>query len=229
MTDAEFLFQESIREKRGMVNGAKHTVGKTRRNGRPKDLDVSEKEYKEKCGQVQKFSLSMPMTLEEFKALPNDLQKEYIRRLLEILHMSPKAIGLMFGIHYTSTLRLIREIGYNYDSYKGKRFSKYHNDWRNFFARDERFAHLMDTFDKAEKPAEESHEEQTVKEQETPEAPVEETTQASAQESVKKTPEIMSMSIRIYADSYDELISQLEIMRGQPILGQTLTIEVVKG
>lgn len=210
-----------------MVNGARHTKGKVKRNGRPKDLDVSEKEYKEKCGQVQKFSLSMPMTLEEFKELPQDLQKEYIRRLLEILHMSPKAIGLMFGIHYTSTLRLIREVGYNYDSYKGKRFSKYHDDWRNFFARDERFAHIMDSFDKAEKPAEESNEEeQTAQEQETP---VEETTQASAQESVKKTPEIMSMSIRIYAESYDELISQLETMRGQPIMGKTLTIEVIKG
>ena len=118
----------------------------------------------------------------------------------------------------------MKKAGYTYPAVRGQRFAKFHDDWRNFFGRDERFAHIMDSFDKAEKPAEESNEEQ-----ETPEAPAEETTQASAQESAKKTPEIVSMSIRIYADSYDELISQLETMRGQPIMGKTLTIEVIKG
>ena len=230
MSDAEYLFNESIREKRGMVNGAKHTVDKTRRNGRPKDLDVSQKEYKEKCGQVQKFSLSMPMDLQEFKGLPQDLQKEYFRRLVEILHMERKIIGQMLGCSYGTVMSLMDKCGFKYPVIRGRRFKVYHNDWRNFFARDERFAHLMDNFDKTEKPDEESNDDQTSQEQETPEASVEETTQAHTQESVnKKTPEIMSMSIRIYADSYDELISQLETMRGQPIMGKTLTIEVVKG
>lgn len=226
MSDAEYLFNESIREKKGMVNGARHTKGKVKRNGRPRDLDVSEKEYKERCGQVQKFSLSMPMSLGEFKELPTDLQKEYFRRLVDIIHMERSIISKMLGCSYPTVVKLMEKCGYKYIAIRGRKFTKYHNDWRNFFARDERFAHIMDSFDKTENPAEDSNEKQNA--QETKEV-TEEATQVSVQESAKKTPEIITMSVRIYANTYDELISQLEGMRGQPIMGQTLTIEVVKG
>lgn len=206
-----------------MVNGARHTKGKVKRNGRPKDLDVTEKEYREKCGQVQKFNLSMPLRLNEFNELPKDLQREYFHRLVEILNMNPMIIGNMLGCCRSTVLLLMKRAGFSYPSNMSKRFSRYHDDWRNFFARDERFAHLMDSFDKAEKPVEESNEKQ-----ETFETPTE-TAQVSAQENLKKSPEIMAMTVRIYADSIDELISQLETMKGQPIMGKTLTIEVVKG
>lgn len=237
MTDAEFLFQESIREKRGMVNGARHTKGKMKRNGTPRDLNVSEKEYKEKCGQVQKFNLSMPLKLNEFNELPQDLKKEYFRRLVEILHMNREIISMMMGCSYATIFNLMKRCGYVYPVIRGKRFAQYHDDWRNFFNRDERFTHLMDNFDKVahdaiKDPAEKTSETPETTQVSDPELVKEtpaETTQVSVQEATKKIPEIMSMAIRIYANSYDELISQLESMKGQPILGQTLTIEVVKG
>lgn len=128
-----------------MVNGARHTSGKTKKNGTPRDLDVSSKEYKKKCGQVKKFSINMPMKLEEFKTLPEDLQAEYIDRLLNVFHMSRDIIGRMFGCSYPTVANIIKKSGVKYSGDRSTRYKKYHDDWKNFFSRDERFSSIMES------------------------------------------------------------------------------------
>lgn len=145
MSDAEYLFRESIKEKKGMVNGARHTSGKTKKNGTPRDLDVSTKEYKKKCGQVKKFSINMPMKLEEFKTLPEDLQDEYLDRLLNVFHMSRDIIAKMFGCSYPTVANIIKKSGVKYSGDRSTRYKKYHDDWKNFFSRDERFSSIMES------------------------------------------------------------------------------------
>ena len=198
MSDAEYLFRESIKEKKGMVNGARHTSGKTRKNGTPKDLDVSAKEYKKKCGKVQKFSINMPMTLEEFKALPEDLQKEYLDRLLNVFHMSRDIVSKMFGCSYSTVVNVIKKSGVKYSSSKSTRYKKYHNDWRNFFSRDERFSSIMESED-------------TVSE-----------------EIEVKRPMIISSTIQISASGYSDIAEQLLSYVDQDFPGDELIIRVIR-
>ena len=206
MSDAEYLFRESLKEKKGMLNGARHTKGKTKRNGTPKDLDVSAKEYKQRCGQVEKFSINMPMNIDKYNELPGDLQKEYLERLINIFGMNKAIIAKMFGTTSASVSTIMKIAGVKVTTKPGRVPEKIYNTWNQFFSRDEAFSYLIHK--KEEKTASTKEEEKV--------------------EEAKKTPEVISMAIRIYANSYDELISQLESMRGQPIMGKVMTIEVVK-
>lgn len=198
MSDAEYCFNEAIKEKKGMVNGAHHTKGKVKRNGTPRDLDVSAKEYKKKCGKVQKFSMNMPMKLEEFKSLPEDLQVEYIDRLLNVFHMSRDIIAKMFGCSYPTVANIIKKSGVKYPNDRSTRYKKYYDDWRNFLNRDQRFSSIMESKD-------------TVSE-----------------EIEVKRPVIISSTIQITATGYSDIAEQLLSYVDQDFPGDELIIRVIR-
>jgi hypothetical protein len=198
MSDAEYLFRESIKEKKGMVSGAHHTSGKTRKNGTPRDLDVSVKEYKKKCGKVQKFSMNMPMKLEEFKSLPEDLQAEYLDRLLNVFHMSRDIISKMFGCSYPTVANIIKKSGVKYPNDRSTRYKKYYDDWRNFLNRDKRFSNIMESEDTVSEEVE-----------------------------VKK-PLIISSTIQITATGYSDIAEQLLSYVDQDFPGDELIIRVIR-
>jgi len=198
MSDAEYLFRESIKEKKGMVSGAHHTSGKTKKNGTPRDLDVSAKEYKQRCGQVKKFAMNMPMKLEEFKTLPEDLQVEYIDRLLNVFHMSREIISKMFGCSYSTVANIIKKSGVKYSGNKSTRYKEYHDDWRNFFSRDERFSNIMESEDTVSEEVE------------------------------VKRPVIISSTIQITASGYSDIAEQLLSYVDQDFPGDELIIRVIR-
>ena len=198
MSDAEYLFRESIKEKKGMVSGAHHTKGKVKRNGTPRDLDVSSKEYKKKCGQVKKFSINMPMKLEEFKTLPEDLQAEYIDRLLNVFHMSREIISKMFGCSYPTVANIIKKSGVKYSGTRSTRYKEYHDDWKNFFSRDERFSSIMESEDTVSETVE------------------------------VKRPMIVSSTIQITASVYSDIAEQLLSYVDQDFPGDELIIRVIR-
>lgn len=198
MSDAEYLFRETVKEKKGMVNGARHTSGKTKKNGTPRDLDVSAKEYKKKCGKVQKFSMNMPMRLKEFKTLPEDLQAEYIDRLLNVFHMSREIIGRMFGCSYSTVANIIKKSGVKYSGNRSTRYKEYHDDWKNFFSRDERFSSIMESKDTVSEEVE------------------------------VKRPMIISSTIQITASGYSDIAEQLLSYVDQDFPGDELIIRVIR-
>jgi len=198
MSDAEYCFNEAIREKKGMVCGAHHTSGKTRKNGTPRDLDVSAKEYKKKCGKVQKFSINMPMKLEEFKSLPEDLQKEYLDRLLNVFHMSRDIMAKMFGCSYPTVANIIKKSGVKYPNDRSTRYKKYYDDWKNFFSRDERFSNIMESEDTVSEEVE------------------------------AKRPIIISSTIQITATGYSDIAEQLLSYADQDFPGNELIIRVIR-
>lgn len=198
MSDAEYLFRQSIKEKKGMVSGAHHTSSKTKKNGTPKDLDVSAKEYRRRCGQVKKFSINMPMKLEEFKTLPEDLQAEYLDRLLNVFHMNREIISRMFGCSYTTAANIIKKSGAKYSGTRSTRYKEYHDDWKNFFSRDERFSNIMES-------------EETV----------------SEEVEVKK-PMVISSTIQITASGYSDIAEQLLSYVDQDFPGDELIIRVIR-
>lgn len=183
MSDEMYLFQESIREKRGMVSGAHHTKSKRSKSGKPKDLDVSATEYKKRCGGVKSFSMNMPMTMEEFKALPKDLQKEYMSKLVNILHMSKNMISKMLGCNVHIVTSILEGFSINAESKKGQRPKEDQDLWRNFFTRDKRFEGIM--------------------------APAQKKKEKEKYDIVIET----TISVKIKASNYDDLINQIIFMK----------------
>lgn len=205
MTDAEYCFTEAIKEKRGMVNGARHTKGKTKRNGTPRDLNVSTKEYKEKCGQVQKFSMNMPMTVDSFNELPKDLQKEYLERLIGTFQMNKTIIGKMLNVTPASITTIMKIAGVKTNFKAGRVSQKTQDLWNNFFSRDPAFHHLMVV---GKKDKEEKKE--VVKEVEV------------------KRPIIISSTIQISATGYSDIAEQLLSYADQDFPGDELIIKVIR-
>ena len=203
MSDAEYLFHESIKEKKGMVNGAHHTKGKVKRNGTPRDLDVSAKEYKQKCGQVEKFSINMPMSIDKYNELPNDLQKEYLERLIGTFKMNKSIIGKMLNVTPASVATIMKIAGVKTNFKAGRVPQKTQDLWNNFFSRDPAFHHLMVVDKKEEKT--------------TPTKEVE-----------VKRPMIISSTIQITASGYSDIAEQLLSYIGQDFPGDELIIRVIR-
>lgn len=202
MSDAEYLFRESVKEKKGMVNGARHTKGKVKRNGTPRDLDVSAKEYKKKCGQVQKFSINMPMNIDRYNELPKDLQKEYLERLIETFKMNKSIIGKMLNVTPASVATIMKIAGVKTDFKAGRVPQKTQDLWNNFFSRDPAFHHLM-VVDKKEK-------------------------NEVAKEVELKKPVIISSTIQITASGYSDIAEQLLGYVDQDFPGDELIIRVIR-
>lgn len=83
MRDEEFVMKEDIRERKQMAIGAKHM---NRRGKGPINMGVeykSDKEINEMHGDVKSYDLSKPMSYNDFKEMPADLQGEYFRALFE--------------------------------------------------------------------------------------------------------------------------------------------------
>lgn len=202
MTDAEYCFSEAIKEKRGMVNGARHTKGKTKRNGTPRDINVSAKEYKEKCGQVQKFSMNMPMSIDSFNELPKDLQKEYLERLIGTFQMNKSIIGKMLNVTPASVTTIMKIAGVKTSLKAGRVPQKTQDLWNNFFSRDPAFHHLM-----VKKTVSKKEEKKEVE---------------------VKRPVIISSTIQITASGYSDIAEQLLSYIDQDFPGDELIIKVIR-
>ncbi len=143
MTDEEYLFRQSILEKRGMVSGAKHVKGKTKRNGKPKDM--GENKYNKICGNVVQFNLNSPINKATFDTLPNDLKKEYLEKLLS-LNLSNALIGKMFGCSPETARHILEKNNLRNNTKSGRKSKEIENKWKEFFSRNPEFSHIMDNF-----------------------------------------------------------------------------------
>ena len=99
MTDAQYLFVSDSREKKSVARSAVH-----RRGGRSKKCTLpsdylTEKQRKEMNGTVDSYSLNYFYTWAQFKALPDDIQVEWIN------HMSKK-----YDCGYTGIAKIVLNI-----------------------------------------------------------------------------------------------------------------------
>lgn len=73
-------FDYDVLQKKRLGYGAKHKKGLRKGCTLPSD-HLSEAEKKARNGEVKTYNLDLPMTWEDFKAMPKDLQETYIRNL----------------------------------------------------------------------------------------------------------------------------------------------------
>lgn len=100
-------FYEDIREKKNIAASARHRVrgSKTRYVGLPSD-GMTQAEWKRRNGTVATYNLKQPTDWAGLKAMPADLQKQYIERLRQDYKANAQAIAQMLGVG-TSALRAL--------------------------------------------------------------------------------------------------------------------------
>lgn len=92
MNDFDYDSMQKKRIARGAMNKVRHT-GCTLPHEH-----LTKKELKKMNGEVKKYSLTQPMKWAEFRAMPIDLQRKYIKMLQDGYHVSNAMLAEMFGI-----------------------------------------------------------------------------------------------------------------------------------
>lgn len=108
MTD----FDYDVKQKKDIARsaGKKVSGAKSRRCSLPHD-GLNSKQLEALNGPVKSYNLSKPMTWAELKAMPAELQKEYLRKLGVRFSPSSYALAEMLGTTHTTVGRLLRELG----------------------------------------------------------------------------------------------------------------------
>lgn len=135
MTDEEFLFHETNRERKRNSYGDFH---KKRRGGKhvrlPSD-NLTKKEKQKMNGDCTTYQLDVPRTMEEFRALPDEIKKEYLNHLHKKYHVSPKVVAEMLGRSYWTLHEEMIRLGISWG--KGQSTSKKDLEaWKIFVGKD---------------------------------------------------------------------------------------------
>ena len=110
MNDFDFDVMTKKRIARGA--SARKCGSKSRRCTLPSDY-LTDAQKKARNGKLSTYNLSKPMTYEQFKLMPRDLQREYLLKLRNDMHASTRVIAQMFGCSYETVRVVIRDLGIN--------------------------------------------------------------------------------------------------------------------
>lgn len=110
MNDFDFDVMTKKRIARGAA--ARKCGSKSRRCTLPSDY-LTDAQKKARNGKLSTYNLSKPMTYEQFKLMPRDLQREYLLKLRNDMHASSRVIAQMFGCSYETVRVVIRDLGIN--------------------------------------------------------------------------------------------------------------------
>lgn len=92
MNDFDYDSMQKKRIARGAMNKVSH------RGCTLPHEHLTKKELKKMNGEVKKYNLTQPMVWAEFRAMPIDLQRKYIKMLQDGYHVSNAMLAEMFGI-----------------------------------------------------------------------------------------------------------------------------------
>ena len=110
MNDFGFDVMTKKRIARGAA--ARKCGSKSRRCTLPSDY-LTDAQKKARNGKMSTYNLSKPMTYEQFKLMPRDLQREYLLKLRNDMHASARAIAQMLGCSDETVRVAIHNLGIN--------------------------------------------------------------------------------------------------------------------
>lgn len=100
MTDEEYIFRTECAEKKRVARGSFNRLSHAGKGGRvkmPSDY-MTKKERDKMNGEVQSYNLNRPMKWAQFKQMPDDIKREYIKSIMEKFNPQQIAIAEMLGI-----------------------------------------------------------------------------------------------------------------------------------
>ena len=107
-------FDFDVMTKKLIARGAaaRKCGSKSRRCTLPSDY-LTDAQKKARNGKMSTYNLSKPMTYEQFKLMPRDLQREYLLKLRNDMHASSRVIAQMFGCSDETVRVAIHNLGIN--------------------------------------------------------------------------------------------------------------------
>lgn len=117
-------FDAEVRERKRLASNARHKKNgsKSKRCSLPTD-HMTEKQWKERCGQVMEYKLNEPIPWAVFKAYPKDIQEMYIQNMVDKYHVTASDLGRLFGCHYGTVSRFCQKHGLQVPFAAGRRMS----------------------------------------------------------------------------------------------------------
>lgn len=99
MTDEEYIFQKTSRERKRIGAGAyaRKNGSRTKKCTLPSD-NMTAGEIRKRNGEIMQYKLNQPMKWKEFRSMPEDLQKEYIQKLASEKKARGIDIAEMLGV-----------------------------------------------------------------------------------------------------------------------------------
>lgn len=122
MTD----FDYDVMQKKRIASGDRHRKrgSKTKYCGLPSD-HMTQAQWKKKNGEVKTMNLNEPMSWASFKEMSNDLQREYVQKLVDRFHCNMRDFSYMFGVKPPTVSNYFKLAGVEMSSFgKGKCGSK---------------------------------------------------------------------------------------------------------
>lgn len=133
MSDEQYELYQDIKEKKVTARSARHTRTHCGKGGPvkfPSDYKTK-KELEAMNGECKSYRLNDPMSWEEFKAMPEDLKKDYIKLIRQKYNAPDKEIAEhIFKTSYYTVSKWIREAGLGLGKASGGRCRAW--DWKGF-------------------------------------------------------------------------------------------------
>lgn len=98
MDDAEYIYKQDVKEK-AITARSSHKYGSSRRRRCNLSSDnLTRKEWERMNGPVHTIKPDEALSWDKFRALPKNLQQDYIKHILLRFNVGPSALGRMFGV-----------------------------------------------------------------------------------------------------------------------------------
>ena len=133
MTDEEYVFQQTSRERKRIGAGAyaRKNGSRTKKCTLPSD-NMTAGQIKKRNGEIMQYKLNQPMKWKEFKSMPEDLQKEYIQKLASEKKARAKDVAEMLGIHKNYLSDYARTLFQGETPFTGTHQVNQSQEWRDF-------------------------------------------------------------------------------------------------
>lgn len=133
MTNEEYIFQQTSRERKRIGAGAyaRKNGSRTRKCTLPSD-NMTTGQIKKRNGEIMEYKLNQPMKWKEFKSMPEDLQKEYIKKLASEKKARSVDIAEMLGVHKNYFSKHARTLFQGETPFTGTHQVNQSQEWRDF-------------------------------------------------------------------------------------------------
>lgn len=114
MKDEEYVFRTDVRDKGITARSARNKRTHNGKGGRvkfPSD-HLTKKELNAMNGEVKSYRLNEPMSWNEFKAMPFDIQAQYVKLLRARYKVPYEEIGKMFGVGRDTVQKHLEKQGF---------------------------------------------------------------------------------------------------------------------
>lgn len=103
MNDAQYVFQQEVRERKALARQARYVKKGSRSTRCPMPSDhYTAKQLRERNGELMSVNLAKPIPWKTFKKLSMDIQKEYVSRLIRQYGTNASDLSKVFGVTSTT-------------------------------------------------------------------------------------------------------------------------------